>query len=71
MERLAAAKHGERVRLPFLLDPCRYVHEADQARQRGDHEAAVALIAQAYLAFDLCSAGCEHARGRGLSERNS
>ena len=73
MERLVAVKHGERVGLPFLLDPCHYVREADHALRRGDRKAALALIAQAYLAFDLCSAGCQKARasGKGSSERNS
>jgi hypothetical protein len=73
MERLAAAKGDEKARLRLLLDPCRYVRAADQALQRGNRETALDLISQAYLAFDLCSAGCEHARvwDRVSSERNS
>ena len=73
MKLSAVAKHGDGARRPSLLDPCRYVHEADQALQRGDPVAALALIARAYLAFDLCSAGCEYARawGKGSPGRNS
>ncbi len=41
-----------------LLDPYRYILEADQALCDGSRDNAVALIAQAYLAFDLLSADC-------------
>ena len=44
------------------LDPCHYVREADRALADGNHDLAVALVSQAYLAFDLCAASCEHAR---------
>jgi hypothetical protein len=36
-----------------VLDPGRYVREADLALLYGSREEAVALIAKAYLAFDL------------------
>jgi hypothetical protein len=41
------------------IDPCRYVRQADLALLSGDREEAVALIAQAYLAFDLMLADCD------------
>jgi hypothetical protein len=41
-----------------LLDPYRYVLAADDALDRGSREEAVALIAQAYLAFDVLTADC-------------
>ena len=47
------------------LDPSRYVREADLALLYGSREDAVALIAQAYLAFDLALAGCDEFRGKG------
>ena len=67
------ATYGGGARRPSLLDPCRYVREADEALEDGDREAALVLIARAYFAFDLCSAGCEFVRawGRGSSERNN
>jgi hypothetical protein len=73
MERSPTVKRGVGLTLVSILDPYRYVREADQALARGDQEQARALIAQAYLAFDLCAAGCEQARARdrGWSERNS
>ena len=42
-----------------LIDPCGYVREADLALLYGSREEAVALIAMAYLAFDLLLADCE------------
>lgn len=42
-----------------LLDPYRYVLAADEALRGGSRDDAVALIAQAYLAFDLLSADCD------------
>lgn len=73
MERSLALKRGERSRIISILDPHRYVREADQALARGDRDQARTLIAHAYLAFDLCVAGCEQARARdrGSLERNS
>ena len=73
MELPTVTRRGNGARRPSLLDPCRYVLEADQALRSGDREAALALIARAYFAFDLCSAGCEFVRawGRGSPERNS
>jgi hypothetical protein len=47
---------AERARLASLLDPHRYLREADMALLYGSREDAVALIAQAYLAFDLRAA---------------
>jgi hypothetical protein len=47
---------GERTRLASLLDPHRYLREADLALLYGSRDDAVALIAQAYLAFDLRAA---------------
>ena len=72
MEGIARFKnHGKGV-MP-LLDPCRYIREADEAMVTGDRDRVVALIRQAYLAFDLCSSWCEHARawGKDLTERSS
>ncbi len=40
------------------IDPCRYVREADLALLYGSREDAVALIAKAYLAFDLVLVDC-------------
>ena len=57
-----------------LLDPCRFVRDADLALARGDREEAVLLIQQAYLAFDLCANWCcerVRAAGKDRSERNS
>jgi hypothetical protein len=73
MERLLGLRHGGGARRAPLLDPCRYVREADRALAVGDLSGAVALIAQAYLAFDLCSTDCRLAKvwGRASSERNS
>lgn len=47
---------AERVSLASLLDPHRYLREADLALLYGSRDDAVALIAQAYLAFDLLAA---------------
>jgi hypothetical protein len=44
------------------FDPSRYLRAADQAVALGDHDRARAMIDHAYLAFDLCVAGCEQAR---------
>ena len=41
-----------------LLDPQRYVREADMALLYGSRDDAIALIAQAYLAFDLLAVRC-------------
>ena len=46
----------EQTRLASLLDPHRYLREADLALLYGSRDDAVALIAQAYLAFDLRAA---------------
>lgn len=72
MEHLLGLRHGGGRRTP-LLDPCRYVREADRALAAGDLSGAKALITQAYLAFDLCSTSCRFAKvwGRVSSERNS
>ena len=73
MERSPALQRGARPTLVSILDPYRYVREADQGLARGDRDQARSLIAQAYLAFDLCAAGCEQAktRDRGSWGRNS
>jgi hypothetical protein len=46
-------------------DPCGYVRQADLALLYGSREEAVALIAQAYLAFDLVLADCDEITGSG------
>jgi hypothetical protein len=53
--------------LPKLsaVDPCRYVRQADLARLSGSRDEAVALIAQAYLAFDLLLPNCDDVTGWG------
>jgi hypothetical protein len=73
MERLADLRHGTTSKPGPLLDPCRYVREADRALASGNRDQARDLIAQAYLAFDLCSASCPHAKawGTGLSGKSS
>jgi hypothetical protein len=48
------------------VDPCRCVREADLALLGGRREAAVALVAQAYLAFDLVRADCERLMAAGM-----
>lgn len=56
-----------------LLDPQRYLREADLALLYGSREDVIALIAQAYLAFDLAAAEC-HTLNRpdtARSERSS
>ncbi len=47
------------------VDPCRYVRQADLALLYGSREEAVAMIAQAYLAFDLVLADCDDIMGWG------
>jgi hypothetical protein len=47
------------------VDPCRYVRQADLALLYGSREEAVAMIAQAYLAFDLVLANCDDITGWG------
>ena len=47
------------------VDPCRYVRQADLALLYGSREEAVALIAQAYLAFDLVLAELRRRHGLG------
>jgi hypothetical protein len=47
------------------LDPCGHVRQADLALLNGGREEAVALIAQAYLAFDLVLADCDDVTGLG------
>jgi hypothetical protein len=44
-----------------LFDPYRYVRAADMAVADGDPDRAINLIEEAYMAFDLCLAGCTHA----------
>ena len=46
-------------------DPCRYVSQADLALLYGSREEAAAMIAQAYLAFDLALANCDDITGWG------
>ena len=41
-----------------MLDPQRYVRQADMALLYGSRDEAIALIAQAYLAFDLLAVRC-------------
>ena len=73
MEHSPDLKRGVSTMLLSILDPYRYVCEADRALACGDRGHALALIEQAYLAFDLCAAGCEQARARDRAswERNS
>lgn len=56
-----------------LLDPQRYLREADLALLYGSREDVIALIAQAYLAFDLMAAECHslNCQDTEHSERNS
>lgn len=56
-----------------LLDAQRYLREADLALLHGSHEDVIALIAQAYLAFDLVAAECHslNHQDTACSERNS
>jgi hypothetical protein len=56
-----------------LLDPQRYLREADLALLYGGREDVIALIAQAYLAFDLLAAECSPLKSQGTArlERNS
>jgi hypothetical protein len=48
-----------------VVDPCDYLREADLALLYGSREQAVALIAKAYLAFDLALADCGEVMPRG------
>jgi hypothetical protein len=41
------------------VDPCRYVRQADLALLYGSREEAMAMITQAYLAFDLVLTNCD------------
>lgn len=56
-----------------LLDPQRYLREADLALLYGSREDVIALIAQAYLAFDLVAAECQSLSHEDMvhSEKNS
>ncbi|HEY4891202.1 MAG TPA: hypothetical protein VII10_05825 [Reyranella sp.] len=49
---------ADQPRVAALLDPQRYLLEADLALLYGSREDVIALIAQAYLAFDLLAAEC-------------
>jgi hypothetical protein len=64
MEHSPALKRNGSTLLVSLLEPFRYVREADIALAQGDRDRAQTLIARAYFAFDLCAAGCEQARAR-------
>ena len=44
------------------FDPHRYVSAAVMAAAGGNLDRAITLIDEAYIAFDLCLAGCTHAR---------
>jgi hypothetical protein len=57
MEYLAEFRSDGRAVSP--ADPSRYVREADLALLYGSRELAVALIARAYLAYDLLLADCD------------
>ena len=50
-------EEARRDALADLLDPRRYVREADWALANGRRDDAIALIAQAYLAFDVVHVG--------------
>jgi hypothetical protein len=52
-------------------DPCAYVRQADLALLYGSREEAVALIAQAYLAFDLVLADSDMVTELGKPGRSS
>jgi hypothetical protein len=52
-------------------DPCAYVRQADLALLYGSREEAVALIAQAYLAFDLVLADSDAVTDSGRPGRSS
>ena len=56
-----------------LLDPQRYLREADHALLYGSREDVTALIAQAYLAFDLVAAECRSLNHQDMvhPEKNS
>ena len=53
------ALSDDRRDLVSAKDPHRYVREADLALLYGTRERAVALIARAYIAFDLASVDCD------------
>jgi hypothetical protein len=59
--------HGLATDLPehSSVDPCRYARQADLALLDGSREEAMAMIAQAYLAFDLVRANCDDITGWG------
>ncbi len=61
------------IRELLMVDPCCYVREADLALLFGSREDAIALIAKAYLAFDLVLTDCKEimAPGKVWLERNS
>ena len=52
-------------------NPCAYVRQADLALLYGSREEAVALIAQAYLAFDLVLADSDMVTELGKPGRSS
>jgi hypothetical protein len=49
----------DQARFASMVDPLHYVREADLAVLNGRREAAMALIAKAYLAFDLVAVDCD------------
>jgi hypothetical protein len=57
-----------------VLDPYRFIREAEVAIISGNRKVAVALIAQAYFAFDLLAVDCNNAIKTpdiALQERNN
>jgi hypothetical protein len=58
-------------RMIALLDPCRYVREAELAIANGDREKAIELVQRVYLAFDLCATWCHALRRTDPPERNN
>ena len=59
------ARPGNRYCRISAVDPCRYVRQADIALLYGSRDEAVAMIALAYLAFDLVLANCDEITGWG------
>ena len=49
------------------LDPCGHVRQADLALLNGSRDEAAALIAQAYLAFDLVRPYCDDVTALGTA----